>query len=282
MEIQFKNDSGTVRFLGYGRGDWRLIDVTGLGIAPRSFETVSYSNEAGQKTLSITPGARTITVSAEVNAGSRNARAAAISRAMKILSKPGELTVRTFRERCAKCYLGDMQEGERSGNFRRYALQFICDSPYFTDVYDTVVPMYERTDLLCDNFVIGSGSGRVLTKRISGGRIINDGDEICEGVLTLAAGGAGEADAVIANSAAGGAIRLRVGAGHTYKIDLEERTITDEEGRSALDILSDESYLSDFYIAVGENEVKFTHSGGDGFSLTAQYTYRRRYTEATD
>lgn len=280
MEIQFKNDSGTVRFLGYGRGGWRLIDVTGLGIAPRSFETVSYSNEAGQKTLSITPGARTITVSAEVNAGSRNARAAAVSRAIRILSKPGELTVRTFRERCAKCCLGDMQEGERSGNFRRYALQFICDSPYFTDVYDTVVPMYERTDLLRDNFVIGDGV--ILTKRIAGGRIVNDGDEICEGVLTLAASGAGEADVVITNSAAGGAIKLHVGAGHTYKIDLEERTITDEEGRSALNILADESYLSDFYIAVGENEVKFTHNGGDGFFLTAQYTYRRKYTEATD
>lgn len=280
MEIKFENELGVIRFLGSGRGEWRLIDVSGLGLAPRSFETVTYAGEAGQATLSITPGARAVTISAEVNAKSRNDRALAVSRAMKILSKPGELTVRTFRERSARCYLSDMQEGERHGSFRTYAIQFTCDSPYFTDSKDTVTALYRRKDLLCDNFVIGEGT--VLTERISGGKIINNGDEICEGVMKLAAGGEGEADVILANVSTGAEIKLHVYAGNTYLIDLEERTITDENGKDCLEILSDESYLSDCYMEIGENELIFTHNGNAGFTLTAEYTYRRRYAEATD
>ncbi len=280
MEIKFENELGVIRFLGSGSGEWRLIDVTGLGLAPRSFETASYSGEAGQVTLSTKLEARTVTISAEVNAKNRNGRAAAVSRAMRILSREGELTVRTFRERSAKCRLNDMQEGSRYGNFRTYAIQFVCDSPYFTDAKDTVTALYKREDLLYDNFVIGDGV--VLTRRTSGGTVVNDGDEICEGVMKLAAGGSGEADVYLANVSTGAELKLHIYAGNTYLVDFEERTITDENGNDCLGILSDESYLSDFYMRVGENVLTFVHDGTGEFTLTAEYTYRRRYAEATD
>lgn len=280
MEILYKNEFGCVRFVGSGYGEWHIMDVTGLGLPLRTFETVTYAGEAGQVTLSERFEARTVTLSAEVRGKSREERAVIYTEALKVFAHPGDLTVRGVRERRIRARVADIAEGERHGNFKTYAVQFVCDSPFFTDVSEQRAAMYLREDLLGRDtggkFTIGEG--QVLTRRITGGTLLNDGDFECAGVMKIQTFGEGEAELEIENAATGGAVKLTVTAKKTYTIDFDARTITDETGADALEILSSDSYLSDFYLVPGANEIRFTVESES--VSEAEFTYNKRYLSA--
>lgn len=302
MYLTYENDVGIVRMSGSGDGcEWRILDVSGLGLAPRSAECVTYSGEAGQKTLSVTSSARTITIKAEVAATSREMRARILSRTLRVFADEGVLYVVTHERRRAKCYLNSADEGERyGGKFRQYVFQLVCDSPYFEDVEEVENALFYREDLLndteyywseedeygfgfaSDGTLVTTESG-YLTKRTQGGTILNDGDAEAEGVLTIAVTDESEDESgvvTIANSTTGSEVKINVTCGETYTIDVYEREIYDQDGNERLDVLDEESYISDLVLQRGENEIAFSYEGE--IVIDAKWVYRRKWAECTD
>lgn len=280
MEIQFENKRGILRFFGGGSaGDWHILEVEGLGLPPLNVQTITYYGENGQETVNKRLSGRTITMTVEVKGKDRNERAAIVSKALKILALDGVLSVRTFRERVADCYLKSCTEGARDGNFRKYVLQFVCDSPYFRDKEATEISLFKRADLLTDGFIIGEGV--VLTNRIAGGKISNNSDERIRGVITLASGSNTESVSVI-NKTVGAVLKLNVEAEKLYTIDLDSRTITDADGSDCLGILDENCFMSDFYLEEGINEIEVTADEGTASDMSMIYSFYKLYTEATD
>ncbi|MBQ8540579.1 MAG: phage tail family protein [Clostridia bacterium] len=279
MELRFFNKKGEVRFFGGGsEGNWHIIEVEGLGLLPLTTQTVNYYGEHGQKTVSKTMPGRPITITAEVKGADRNDRAKIVSETLRILAKDGVLAVRTFRERVVDCYLKDLREGNRDGNFRTYVFQFMCDDCYFRDRNETEVMLSGRADLLKDGFIIGDGI--VLTERRCGGRINNNSDVEVRGKLILVCNR--EGCVVVKNKTTGAELRLSGEAGNLYEIDLDERTIVDGDNVDCIGILNDDCYMSEFYLAEGVNDIVVSDVEGNDMVGSLKYVYFKKYVEATD
>lgn len=279
MELSFTNKKGEVRFFGGGsKGDWHILEVEGLGLLPLNAQTVTYCGEHGQKTVSKTMPGRTITVTAEVKGSDRNDRAKIVSETLRVLARDGVLAVRTFRERVVDCYLKEAREGKRDGNFRKYIFMFVCDDCYFRDRKETEVLLSGRTDLLTDGFVIGDGV--VLTERKCGGVINNDSDVDIRGKLVIVCGK--EGCVVVKNKTTEAELRLSVEKGRLYEVDLDQRTIVDENGEDCIHILDDSCYMSDFYLTEGLNDIAVSDTEGNAMVGSMKYVYFKKYVEATD
>ena len=100
LYITYQNENGKLDFNGgSGHFPWRILEIDGLGLSGKSFHTAAYPSSVGQKTLSETVGARTISIQCDVNSSASSYGAARsnqweISKALKILNEPGTLLIR--------------------------------------------------------------------------------------------------------------------------------------------------------------------------------------------
>lgn len=284
MEIQFESSGGNVRFFGGGSvGDWHILDVEGLALPPIETKTVTYYGEHGQETVNKRLTGRTITLTAEVKGRSKEERAMIVSKTLKALYNEGVLSVRSYCEKVADCYLKSVKEGERDGNFRKYVFQFVCDSPYFRDKKITTVYLYNKEDLLKDGFVIGDGI--VLTRRTSNGTITNKSDMEIRGVLEVASGTyEGYIYLYFFNEDLShySELKIYVQPGEVYIINPEEGTITDKDGNNRVDILGAGYMLSSFKLVRGVNNFYVRSPQAEHVDVTATVSFYNQYVEATD
>lgn len=291
LNITYQNDIGKLDFKGgRGRNSWRILEIDGLGIAPKSFNTAQYPATIGQRTLSETIGARTISIQCDVNSiashyGNTPSNRWEISKALKILNQPGTLLIsdgvriRKINARCAEAL-----QGERYGGYSVFAMQFVCDYPYFEDKDAKIVPLYKVEKLLKSTFTLPC----MFTRRIAKADVINIGDVDTEPIIRIRLNGGTYSGTdgtpgtlVIRNETTKQEIELNlVNAENTKEVivDIPNRKIYSQDNKNLIHHLAPTSFLSNFWLQKGNNLI-----GVDNYiseSSIVECEFSNKYIEA--
>lgn len=276
--VEFESAAGVLRF---GTGHFRLTEAAGLGPPQKEFTVTSYAGEPGQETISEKDLARVITLSGDVRGPLRQE----LARMMRVLYLPGELRIASDdKRRRIACRCTAVEEPVRQGgDMARFVVQFTADRPYFTDYAQQRVSVYQQENFLQTTFTLPCA----LSTRTSRGIVVNAGDVAAEPVLTIACE---EAETVLAeeetgieviNHTTGQSLFLlyQPEPGETVVINVPERTITSSKDGNLLDKLSRDSYLSQFWLGTGPNDVEAVRHGLVG-DVSMECTFDNQYIEA--
>lgn len=310
LHITYQNENGKLDFKGgCGRHSWRILEIDGLGIAPKSFNTAQYPATVGQRTLSESIGARTITIQCDVNSikshyGNTSSNRWEISNALKILNEPGTLLIsdgtrtRKINARCVEAV-----QGERHGGYIVFAMQFVCDYPYFEDKETTKVPLFKVEHLLgsTERWYLKDGqltkegieSGKFIlpcmfTRYISRANVVNIGDVDTEPIIKIRLNGGTyngtigtPGTLVISNESTNQQIELNLqDAGETtvVTVDIPNRKIYSQDNKNLIHHLAPTSFLSDFWFKKGQNEICVDNYISE--SCVVECEFSNKYIEA--
>lgn len=272
IKLRFFNSLGEVVF---DKNGWHLTEAEGLGIPTKQISAARYANQPGQATMSALANPRAITLSGDVNL--KISGQDALSKGCGVLDAEGILEVCTDRfirrigARCTELVLGD-----RNGPFRSFVVQFLCDCPYFEDLEYTENVIYERTPMLGRETVLPA----MFSGRVSKGTVQYPGSAFSEPIMYLSVP-EGSGTITVSNLTTGEKIGLNYD-GSLYselKVDVQNRTITDENGVLRLDVLTDDSFFDGFNLRSGENRIEAINSQVE-VDIKAKLRYKVRYTEA--
>ncbi len=291
LHISYQNENGKLDFRGgNGQNSWRILEIDGLGIAPKSFNTAQYPATIGQRTLSESIDARTITIQCDANSikshyGNTPSNRWEISKALKILNEPGTLLISDgtrVRKISARCV--EAVQGERYGGYSVFAIQFVCDYPYFEDKETTKVPLFQVEHLLKSTFTLPC----MFTRRITKASVVNIGDVDTEPIIKIRLNGgtyngtAGNPGTlVIRNETTKQEIELNLqDAENTTEvtIDIPNRKIYSQDNKNLIHHLAPTSFLSDFWLQKGQNLI-----GVDNYiseSCVVECEFSNKYVEA--
>lgn len=258
MKIEFINSRGKILFSGgasAGRDTCFIVEVSGLGLAPMAISTVTWSGVDGQSTVSRCYRGRSIVISADIPRRSYDFEQF-YGRFLRILEAEGELFVFSRRKkRRIRAYASSVSEGKSQGEWKRVVITFTCDSPYFTDIEKVSGALFTKNRYLATEFVLPL----IISERINRTLVYNAGDIPAEPIIRFknasdGADGSG-GNLIIKNETTGKTLTLNYypNPGCEVIIDISERSIVSSDGESLLCNISDDSDLSEFLLAVGEN-----------------------------
>lgn len=284
LEASFENELGRVRLSGEG-SRFRILQMEGLGPPGKEFNVAGYAGQPGQVLFSEKDLARVITVSGDLIAheGLRDEMA----RMFRIFYRPGRLTVGAGNKmRSVSCRCTAIEEPERHGrSIAKLVVQFTCDNPYFTDEYAQKVNLFSREDLITSTFTLPC----VFTRRTNRLLVVNAGDVRAEPVFTIyndnraaaAATADTEAGVAMINHTTGQQLVLERAAapGEVVTIDIPNRQIVSSLDGDVTSVISQDTYLSDFWLDVGVNDVEAV-SYATGERIGVVMTYYNQYVEA--
>lgn len=279
-KIIFENDTGRLSLSGGGDEAWRITKISGLGMSDKKYQTVSYFSEAGQKTISERREARIITIAGDVSCADKFA-VRKISQAIKILDKPGWLTIRSngiTRRIWARCK--GFEEGETYGVFRKFAMQFCCDCPYFEEVGNDSMALFEKTKEIKNTFTLP----KVFTCRKSDGIVVNRGDVEAEPILNIYFDARIEegknVTLTIDNKSTGYKLVMSLypKPGDIVTVDVTKRKIYNDKGENLIATLTDDCSLNKFTLKEGANNITVTSDVETNLSVVCRFT--NRYLEA--
>ncbi len=276
MSYILKFVSGLGEFtMGGGRHDFfRLSAVHGLGFPEVERQTVIYSGRRGEKTLSTRFLPRVITISGDI------VKKDSLSDVTRILSEKGTLYIITQNgEKKAEVIVTSMEEAEKIGDITRVVIQLIADDPAFFDTSCERVGIYERVDLVEGSF----SPPCVFTKRVCGGNVKNSGDLTSEPIIYVTCNKASSAESTLIitneNTKAKISLKRKFTVGDVITINTKTAEITDLYGNSLLSAMSDDTYLSEFVLVRGDNNISVvsTELSSD---LQVVCSFQKRYLEA--
>lgn len=135
FEIKYVSKGGTVVIGGGSHPLANAISIDGLGIPEQQYNTVDFTDVAGQSTTNRKDIARIITITGDLIGGQTE-----IEQFYKAIYYEGELYL-TFDEQCRKIRCKVSSAGDMSRNadcdINGFSVQFVADYPYFTDFEDT-------------------------------------------------------------------------------------------------------------------------------------------------
>ncbi len=279
LKMIYKNELGEVVMHGSGSSELRILGVEGLGIVEREYNTAVFSGYDGQQTLGSRAVARTISLVLE--AVGKNAESI-VRNALEVFGKSGVLYIENGESKrrilCSQIYIPDVTRILRK-QIASFAVQLVCDNPYFEDAEDTIVPLYQREKLLSTPFALPSKFGRIVL----GADIDVSGAISAEPVITLYYPEAlGESEYVlISNKTTGRSIRLdyQPKAGDTVVVEITNRTVTSSISGNIINCISDETFLGDFTLEKGHNFVT-VEAGDIAPAFTVECRYNNLYSEA--
>lgn len=180
MHISYENELGRVSMGGNSQSLWRVVEITGIGLPEKTFNSVTYAGQDGQHTLSSVSNARTITISGNIkNNGQLRYE---LTRAVKIFNKEGYLKLHFGnKRRKIYCRVNAFEPDKRNGAFQPFVLQLIADKPDFEDFENTTVAVFKRSDKIISPFTLPM----IFTERISEVNILNLGDRRSEPVFYI-------------------------------------------------------------------------------------------------
>lgn len=267
FEICFKNEFGNLLLCGAG-GLLEPVSVSGLARPETADKTAVFGFLPGQKCLISRDKARVITIEGHVFGDYRR-----VSDACRLLYTPGTLTFKNaFIERAiaARCTaVSDRKLLDTGGYFLK--ITFVCDNPYFHDPHPTIVPVYSRIPLMQSDFTLPC----TISRRITEGMCPNPGQVSAEPILTITNHGEAQTGFTIKNLTTGVDLEINaaVPVGETITISVPDRTITNTNGQSLLKNLAESSYISDFYLQIGNNLLEFISNGDIRCTCTYQVNY---------
>lgn len=255
-------------------------EISGLGLPQSESSVVSYANQPGQVFISSRDMARVITLSCDVLSG-----ADGLSRMIKIMHHPGRLTViSNGKMRAISCRCTTIDESVRRGPYiRSVVLQFTCDKPYFTDISPSMATLFSREDLICDEFMMPC----LFSKRVNRCLIYNRGDFRTEPVFTIynilkEEKTTSEQEGIeLINHTTGQHLLLECNTefGETITIDIPGRSIMSSLKGNLSAILSENSFLSNFWLESGVNDLEAINYN-TGESLDIKLSFENQYLEA--
>lgn len=253
LELLFKNELGEVLMSGDGSKEIRVLKMEGFGPAMHEYNAAVYSGYNGQETIFQKVAARTLTLSVEING--KNMRQLAHKIAM-VLSSKGILYIKTdnFHRRieCNQVQIPDM-EGVLKGQIATFAVQMVCDSPYFEDAEDTSVPLYIRTKLLDSPFTLPTMFGEIVlgaSVEVLGVPSVEPEIKLYYPTALL------DVETItVVNETTGKFIKLNYAPQpeETVTIDVKKRKITGSVRGNLINYLSDDTFLGDFVLKRGIN-----------------------------
>ena len=278
MWISFENELGVIRMTGGGESTWRLIAAEGLEPVQYDAETVRMSGREGQTTSSLSSLARTISLKGDIAV---NNSSQVLSKAAEILSGNGYLKIskdtkkRKIPARCT-AFLPERDYG----GVRSFVMQFICDDPFFTDFESKEEYIRTVEKLLYGGFTLGEG---IYFSLGSSSAVVNNmGTKYAEPIIeitndlsnmvgnTITIRNETAEQTLIINAKLSGEDRL--------VIDIPQRKILLND-TERLDMLSEESFLSSFYLLSGKNLIS-VDTGSNSDRLTVKCIFDNRYIEA--
>lgn len=279
MKILYKNSFGTVEFSGKGTSDFCILAIDGLQPFLKEYEVATYTGYDGQETLSSRALPRTITISAEYNG---NYADNSVKKVLKVLEKNGEMTIENngiCRSIICNQILVSEVNSVLKGKIAGIVVQFVCDSPYFTDEFDTVVPLYARSKLLVSPFSLPTAFGGIII----GGDIEITGDYDVEPIISMYYPSPLEAEenVIITNETTGKSIKLNYAPieKEIITIDVKNRRINGTVGGNLISFLSDDTFLGDFILEKGRNIISVS-LGDTVLDFNIECKYRNLYYEA--
>lgn len=279
LVIKYKNSQGTVEISGNSAKSIRLIEIEGLGIAEREYITAFFSGYDGQETISSRALPRTVTLSAEICGEDISAIAA---KTLQILSHPGWLYVENA-EMCRRIYCNQVKIPDLvrvlKGRIAKLAVQFVCDNPYFEDERESTVSLYRQIKNLGTPFTLPA----VFGTTIMGAVIKNQGDCVIEPCIYINCPKAlPDAESVtITNNTTGKKIVFEYAPdnGDKITVDIKNRKITSSIAGNLLNNLSDDTFLGDFVLDKGINDLSVV-VGNVQSEFTLECKYSNIYCEA--
>lgn len=165
-------------------------------------------------------------------------------------------------------------------------MQLECDSPYLKDATETKEVIYREDKLLEFKYPKYFDFGNefkaisVTTHEVP---VYNSGDVKAEPIITIINTGETAENITgikIINNTTNQKIRLDYAtkAGETIIIDIPERKIYSNNGENLINLLTDDSYLSDFYLQEGTNIVKVETNLNE--KIVAYCSFYNQYLEA--
>lgn len=283
LRITFKNELGELEFSTY-QGQNRIDEMTGFEMLPPSYHTVS--GNYGVKTVDTTPAPRTMTLKFELTYNGDmfllHRKRAKLS---QILSKPGVLTVQRYHtKRKIDVQQITLEPGERCEIWQDYIVQFTADDPYFHDIHNIELPIFQRVDHITNTFTLPM----VFTTKLSKTNIVMEGHEKVRPTIRIynkstsgTATGSDEIGFRIENHTTGQKLKINHTTvnGEVITINTQSGDITSSVKGDIIESLDLESFLSNFWLTPGINEVSVTN-----FNLTEEITticeYSNNYVEA--
>lgn len=281
MHLIYENDIGKISFSGSGKETWRIKEITGLELPGKNFNVVSYAGQDGQETISEMAAPRVITISGDVC--SMDMLQHELSRAVRILNKPGRLKLYLGnRQRKIDCRVNAFELVPRSGVYQPFVLQLIADKPFFEDFKNLSVGVFSRMDMVGNDNILPMA----LTGRSSEVNINNLGHVKTEPIFYVynISGGTGEASEngfEILNHTTGQHIRLNYSTidNEIITIDLPGRKITSNKNGNLIQYISNDTFLSDFWLSVGANTIEaINNNPNEDINVVCEFT--NQYIEA--
>jgi hypothetical protein len=255
MELVFKNEYGTVK-MGGGKDTYiNIIEISGLGVPAKNYNTATYPFIEGQRLLSEQELARTITISATI-------KDIEFAKIAQIFYYPCELFINlNFRKRRKiNCRCVEIEEGEKvNRNLTKISAQFVCDNPFFTDFYENEVAIAKRanaTSLTNGNFTLPL----VFTSFTTEATVELYGDlNIYPQIEIKNNGGNQNAGLILIENLTTDkfiAINYAIKKDEIILFDLANRKITSDQSGNIIKNITDDTILSDFKLEKGVNQIK--------------------------
>ncbi len=262
--VKYKNLLGTVEMCGA----IRVTRIEGLGLAEKEYDVAIFSGYDGQETVFSRALPRYITIGLEFF--SKN-QTELVKNTLRILSQPGYLFIEDDNfSRKIFCNQINAPAPERvlKGQISTLVVQFTCDNPYFEDGQDSRIPLYRRTKNLFGTFSLPMAFGETLM----GETIRNVGDFSIEPIITINCIKKLETEetVVITNKTTGKSIQFAYTpqGNDEIIIDIKNRTIVSNISGNLINNLSDDSFLGDFVLALGDNDVSvLVGDASSGFAV---------------
>lgn len=277
-QIEYKSKNGSVVLGGGKSALFNITSVSGLELPPREYTTIEFAGENGTTVTGKKDIARTITIAGTLCGSQKD-----IEKACKVFYEDGELLCifNNVRKKisCRMKTLDDFVRYGKSG-LHSFAVQFVSDYPYFTDLYEHTAPIYSRRNLVTTEFTLPC----VFTERITGGNLRNTGDKFVYPKIAIVCEGAGASSSAtleIVNATNGGYIGIEyaMSDGETIEIDIATRKITSSLKGNITNYITNDTDLSKFYLDVGDNEISFENSDTTQI-ITASAEFNPEYLTA--
>lgn len=280
MRIVLQNEFGSFEIGGGSHKKARLLTIEGIGIPAKEDTPIVFEGQAGQTIIGSRDLERVITMSLDFYGDERE-----VEKLYRIIHKPVDILffLGNRRRRIkGRCKVATDITSIIYHQWQSVALQFVCDNPYFSDFNDTVKAISANEDQFPNVNLDGEWYielPAIATLRSSKASIYNYGDVEIYPLITLQNNKVAdvlseESNITLTNLTTGKTITIeyQMSAGENITLDLESRAITSDINGNIVTYISDDTVLSDFYLAVGKNDIVIEASSADNIFAIAHYS----------
>lgn len=263
------------RVLKMGSGfDASIIEIKGMGLPEKRYNTQKYVGMAGQVTLGTYVLPREIEIKGDIclKGGMK------INKFHTFFDNGGVLYILNKRGRKKIEYNPvSLETDEVHGDYVAFTLKLICDFPYFSDSVNEVFDIYKRVDMINGAFSLP----KVFTKRTTDSDIYNKGQIASEPVISIECIKEGEFSGGIVIQKGKKVLKLNTSltAGEVLTIDIKNRNISSNKRQNCFGILDENCLLSGFVLDTGINNISVSNSN-DGEIVATSISFDNLYSEA--